>query len=167
MPDKPTWYGRLEEVVAGLEALSFPWVERSTLEQLLGVGRRRAQQILAPLVTRQIGRSGLVDRELLIAHLRRLAGGEAASYEAQRRQKLAGQFAAWRQDWTERPRLLVEASETVLRQNLAGLPPGIRIRSGEIRVTFETPTEALEKLLALAMAIGNDLDGFERMVVAE
>jgi len=31
-------------------------------------------------------------------------------------------------------------------------------------VTFDQPQEALEKLLALAMAISNDFDRFERQV---
>jgi hypothetical protein len=38
------------------------------------------------------------------------------------------------------------------------------LRPGEITVQFSTTVEALEKLLAIAMAAGNDLDGFERLI---
>src|SRR5688500_4263334 len=57
MPDKPTWFGRLDDVISALEALPSPWVDRPTLELLLGVGRR-AQQILAPCVTHRVGANG-------------------------------------------------------------------------------------------------------------
>jgi hypothetical protein len=43
------------------------------------------------------------------------------------------------------------------------LPPGIQLSPGRITVEFQRPQEALERLLALAMAIGNDLDQFERL----
>ena len=49
MPDKPFWCGRLEEIAQELGGLPEPWVDRSILEQALGIGRRRAQQILAPV----------------------------------------------------------------------------------------------------------------------
>ena len=56
MPDKPIWYDRLEEAIGQIEALPYPWVDRATIESVLGVGRRRAQQILQPLLSDQVGR---------------------------------------------------------------------------------------------------------------
>src|SRR4051794_13264881 len=94
MPDKPTWSGRREEVARALRELPDPWVDRATLQHLLGVGARRAQQILAPCISRQVGANGLADREALIAHLERLAAGEAVHYEQQRRRRLAGHLEA-------------------------------------------------------------------------
>jgi hypothetical protein len=38
----------------------------------------------------------------------------------------------------------------------------VRLEPGRITVEFEEPHEALEKLLALAMAISNDFQEFER-----
>src|SRR5687767_8265907 len=99
MPDKPMWYGRLTAAIAELKALPYPWVDRATLERLLGVGRRRAQQILAPCVTHSVGANGLADRGLLIAHLEQLASGDAAVYERQRREKLAREIARLRRNW--------------------------------------------------------------------
>jgi hypothetical protein len=42
----------------------------------------------------------------------------------------------------------------------------VRLAPGEITVRFETVPEALEKLLALGLAIGNDLESFERLTHA-
>ena len=52
----------------------------------------------------------------------------------------------------------------IVNQELAELPAGVMLRPGEITVRFSTAVEALEKLLAIAMAAGNDIDGFERLV---
>lgn len=161
MPDKPLWYGRLEEAIAELEALPFPWVDRSTVERVLGVGRRRAQQILSPCGRRKVGASVLADRAELIERLRALARGDAAGYERQRRRRLALELERLAAGWRERPRLLVSAPPRLAYQGLDRLPAGVAIGPGEVRVRFGSLTEALEKLLALTMAIGNDPGGFE------
>src|SRR3984893_9864731 len=164
MPDKPTWCGHLDEVEQRLLALPDPWVDRTMLEELLGIGRRRAQQILAPCVSRQIGANGLAGRDVLLPRLRRLAAQETTvHYERQRRRRLAGHIDEWRRSWLEQPRVMVEAPLSIVNSSLDGLPAGVSVNRGEISVQFESASEALEKLLALAMAIGNDRDRFERI----
>ena len=163
MPDKPTWYGRLDEVIAELGSLPWPWVDRETLQSLLQVGPRRAQQILRPCVTRQVGANGVADREELIAHLKRLAAGDDAHYERRRRQRLAIVLDGLRRAALAQPKVLVEAPTTVLNQELTNLPDGVSISPGAISITFSSPNEALQRLLALAMAIGNDFNEFERL----
>lgn len=161
MPAKPTWYGCLDRIVAELEALPYPWVDRGTLQFLLGVGPRRAQQLMAECATERVGTSSLADRALLIAHLRRLAEEGDGYHEGRRRQKLAAALERCRQERLNRPQLLVEAPAAVTRHQLQELPPGIQLDAGRITIEFEEPRQALEKLLALAMAIGNDFGGFE------
>lgn len=164
MPAKPIWYSRIPLVIQALEALPRPFVDRATIESLLGVGRRRAQQILAPCVTGRIGANGLADRHTLITHLRRLAHSDSRHYEQRRRQNVAAKLAELEKERRERPRLLVEAPTQVLNQELANLPPGVRLEPGRIIIEFTAPQHALEKLLALAMAISNDFERFERQV---
>lgn len=163
MPDKPTWYGRLDAILQELEALPYPWVDRATLEAILGVGRRRAQQLLQPCVIHQVGSNGLADRTLLVAHLRALAARDEAHYEQQRRRRLAATLAQLRQASLEQPRVLVEAPASVMHQELALLPEGVELGTGYLTVRFGSAQEALEKLLALAIAIGNDMEAFERL----
>jgi hypothetical protein len=161
MPDKPTWCGQLAEITQHLRDLPDPWVDRQTLQNLLGVGRRRAQQILAPCVRRQIGANGVADREALVAHLNRLAAGEASQYEHQRRRRLAEKIGRFQRERSTA--VLVEAPTAVVNQQLEQLPAGVSITPGRITVSFGSTREALEKLLALAMAVGNDPLLFERM----
>jgi hypothetical protein len=164
VPAKPSWYSKISDVIRELENLPRPFIDRATVEFLLGVGRRRAQQIMAPCVKDRVGTNGLADRDAFIAHLRRLAEGDDGYYEGQRRRKVATVLAQLQKERLERPQLLVEAPVQVLTQELENLPEGVRLEPGRITVTFDQTQEALEKLLALAMAISNDFDRFERQV---
>ena len=169
MPDKPFWYYRLDEVIGQLENLPHPFVDRATLEFVLGIGRRRAQQILQPLVCRTLGKNGLAAKEEVIAHLRRLAAGDAACFEKQRRQRLHAILDELHRRAREQPRVLVEAPTAVVNQELESLPPGVHLSPGRIRIDgFRTSDEAKQKLLALILAMGNDPDGFDaRITVPE
>lgn len=164
MPAKPCWLNKIDDVIRDLEARPLPFVDRATVELLLGVGRRRAQQIMAPCIRDRVGTNGLADRDAFIAHLRRLAEGNEGYYERQRRRNVAVALAEWRKERLERPRLLVEAPVQVLTQELENLPEGLRLEPGRIIVTFEQAQQALEKLLSLAIAISNDFDRFEHVV---
>ena len=160
MPDKPFWYHRLDEVIRQLEHLPDTFIDRATLEFMLGIGRRRAQQILQPLVRRTLGKNGLAAKEDVIAHLRHLAAGEAAFFENKRRQRL-GDILAQLHAEARRPRVLVEAPTAIVNQELDSLPPGVHLAPGRILIEeFRTPEEAHQKLLALAMAMANDPLGF-------
>ena len=166
MPAKPAWYSKINDILGELQSLPRPFVDRATLEFLLGVGRRRAQQIMAPCITDHVGTNGLADRDALIAHLRRLAEGDDGFYERQRRRKVAEILSQLQKDRLERPQLFVEAPARIVNQRFENLPAGLRLEPGRITVEFDHPQQALQKLLALAMAIGNDSDCFERQVAA-
>ncbi len=169
MPDKPFWYHRLDDVIAQLEQLPQPFVDRATLEFLLGIGRRRAQQILQPLVCQTIGKNGLAAKEDVIAHLRHLAVGDAAYFEKQRRRRLHAILDELHRQAKEEPRVLVEAPTLIVNQELESLPLGVHLSPGRIQIDgFRTSNEAKQKLLALILAMGNDPEGFDaRITVPE
>jgi hypothetical protein len=165
VPAKPVWYRKLPYIIEELRKQPLPYVDRSTLEFLLGVSRRRAQQIMAPCVLeRRAGINGLADRETLINRLERIAEGDEGTYEIERRRKVANLIEGLRQQWMIQPQLLVEAPTAVVNQEFENLPAGVRLEPGRITVEFDEPQQGLEKLLALAMAISNDFDLFEHCV---
>lgn len=164
MPAKPSWYRKIPSILDSLRQDSRSHFDRAAIEFLLGVSRRRAQQIMAPCVVERVGRSGLAGRDTLIAHLQRLVEGEEAVYEIGRRRKVARVIECLRQERIENPQLLVEAPVSVMNQELTNLPSGVRLEPGRISVEFESPQQGLEKLLALAMAIRNDFGAFESRV---
>ena len=165
MPAKPVWYRKLPNIIEELRRHPHPYVDRATVEFLLGVSRRRAQQIMAPCVLeRRAGVNGLADRDALITRLERIAEGDEGAYEIDRRRKVAKLIEQLRQERIQQPQLLVEAPTAVVNQEFENLPTGVRLDRGRIHVEFDEPHEGLEKLLALAMAISNDFDAFERIV---
>lgn len=165
MPAKPVWYRKLPYIIEELRRHPLPYVDRATIEFLLGVSRRRAQQIMAPCVLeRCAGVNGLADRDTLITRLERITEGEEGFYEIERRRKVANLIENLRQQWMTQPQLLVEAPTAVVNQEFENLPAGVRLEPGRITVEFDEPQQGLEKLLALAMAISNDFDLFERCV---
>src|SRR5690349_10238247 len=102
MPAKPAWYSQLDAIIGQLEALPRPFVDRAHIESLLGVRRRRAQQIMAPCITHYVGTNGLADRDVLIRHLRQLARSDDAGYEQVRRRKVAEILEGLRNDRLDR-----------------------------------------------------------------
>jgi hypothetical protein len=168
LPEKPLWVHRLPEVLKALERLPVPWVDRATVEDLLHVRRRQAQKILAPLATQRCGCSTVVERSVLVRHLERLASGETAYYEQKRRERVWAELEQERRRWLETPPAFVhpkpEMLQAVYKEDFEGLPAGVDLGPGRIEITFEHPTEALEKLLALAMAIGQNQSAFEDRV---
>ena len=119
---------------------------------------------MAPCVTNHVGTSGVADRDALIERLKQIADGQEAFYEIERRRKVARLITDLRQQRIEQPQLLVEAPTAVMNQEFENLPEGVTLEPGRITVEFADPQQGLEKLLALAMAISNDFDLFERQV---
>ena len=168
MPDKPLWFDRLPAAIQALEENSEPWIQRSDLEALLGVGRRRAQQLLSPLAKHRIGSSLVASRADLIAHLKRVAAGDQAWYEERRRKHLWAQLDQMRRAWAIQPPVLVEVPQDQIRRverhDFEGLPEGVELAPGSITVRFSEPEEALRKLMALAMAISQNRLAFDARV---
>jgi hypothetical protein len=170
MPDKPLWLARLPATIEQLESSSDPWVDRTRLEQLLGVGRRRAQQLLSAVASRAVGSSRVALAADVIEYLQQIAAGEVAYYDAQRRKQLWDHLGQRRQEWLEQPPVLVDVSETTVRRvqlhDFDGLPQGVSLAPGSIHISFATPEEALEKLVALALAISRNQEAFDDLVRA-
>jgi hypothetical protein len=146
MPARPAWISRINGICSELESLPRPFVDRSTLESVLQVGRRRAQQILAPCVSDHVRANGLADREAIIRRLSEIAAGEEDRFEIKRRHKVAGVIEKLRRERIESPQVLVEAPVRVLSQQFRRLPAGVTIAPGRITVEFTEPQQALEKL---------------------
>ena len=168
MPDKPLWLDRLPDAIRQLQQNAEAWVDRPTLEQLLGIGRRRAQQLLAPVATRRVGTSVVADRTAVIEHLTRIAAREEFHYDERRRQQLWTHLSEARRDWMERPPVLVEVPNAQVRRvevhDFDGLPAGVDLGPGRITVEFGSPDEALQKLMALARAISRNREAFDGLV---
>jgi hypothetical protein len=156
MPDKPLWLGRLDVAIVEIEASDDPYIATAELRRLLRVGQRRAQQIMGPFVHHAVGRSGLARRKDVVNYFRSISGGGQAAFERRRIERMRGIL----QEARSQPRILVDVSEETTRGDMDGLPEGVLVAPGQITLQFTSPEQALEKLVALAMAVANDMQTF-------
>jgi hypothetical protein len=163
MPAKPEWLLRLPEIRVELEHLDVPVVDRSGIERIFGLRRRRAIELMHEFGGYQAGRTFLLDRARLLEALQSLESGEDYTAEKRRRERLGDVVEASREHLiSTRVRIPVRAAAA--RASLDRLAPGVLLMPGMLSIEFRHPIELLEKLYELAQAISHDFDKFEELV---
>ena len=159
MPAKPTWLLHIPDIIAQLEVFDIPVVDRAMVEHLFLLRRRRAIELLHRFGGYQAGRTFLIDRRLLIEHLRRIAEGEEFRNESQRKERLDGTLEQLR-------RMRAAASVNIpitaegMSRKVAGLSPDVELQPGHLRIEFSGVEDLLSKLYELSQAAANDFDRF-------
>ncbi len=157
MRTKKTWLLRLPEIRKELMAMNVPVVDRAVFERLFGVRRRRAIQLLHFFRGYQAGRTFLVDRVSLIEQLAPLEASTEFALEQHRRQHLVEALDQLRRAKAgARVVIPVEA----VKQNGGGLPAGVQVEPGMLRIDFNDVTDLLAKLYGVAQAATADFDSF-------
>ena len=163
MPAKPEWLLRLPDIRAELEHLNVPVVDRSGVERIFGLRRRRAIELMHEFGGYQAGRTFLLDRARLLEALQSLESREDYIAEKRRRQRLRDVVEASREHLIlTRVRIPVRAA--AVRPSLDRLAPGVLLLPGVLSIEFRNPIELLEKLYWLAQAIGHDFEKFEGLL---
>lgn len=163
MPAKPSWFLRVPEILAELESLTVPFLDRPTVERLFLVRRRRANQLMTQFGGFQIGRTFLVDRSQLTEWLRALADGRDFDLESRRRSRVLQSLEEARKIQAAR-RVMVPAPPSKSRPEIEDLPPDIHLRPGELRIEFTGAEDLLRHLVQLTQAIVSDYTRFEDLV---
>ena len=161
MPVKKTWLLRLPEILQELAGLEVPVLDRAVFERIFGVRRRRAIQLMHFLDGYESGSALLVDRMALLRQLEPLQAGTEFVMEQRRRQRLA--------EALEKVRRYRTASRVLIRPlpfngKLTGLPKGIWLEPGGLKVDFHSAEDLFSKLLALAQAAAADFEAFQAAV---
>jgi hypothetical protein len=163
MPAKPEWLLRLPEIRAELEHLEVPVVDRSGVERIFGLKRRRAIELMHEFGGYQTGRTFLLDCARLLEALQSLESREDYSAEKRRRERLRDVVEASREHLIlTRVRIPVRAAAA--RPSLDRLAPGVLLLPGVLTIEFQHPVELLEKLFGLAQAISHDFERFEGLL---
>ena len=159
MPDKPLWFSQLPLILASLaqrDPASPPWITRQDVESLLGVGPRRAQQILLACPHHRLGRNLLVSLDNFRSFLLHAAASSPAQAESLRRQRLASMVQSWRQNLQTNPPILISAPSNIAKTRLDSLPQEVQLTDNLLLITHHNRQDLLEKLLALACALAHD-----------
>ena len=159
MPAKAQWLLQIPEIMSLLETFDVPVVDRAIIEHLFGLRRRQAIELLHRFGGFQTGRTYLVDRRLLIGHLRRLAEGEEFQREHRRRERLDDTVDQLRRLQTA-VRVKIPVRPDGLSRKLADLLPGVALEAGHLHIAFSGTEDLLGKLFELSQAANNDFDRF-------
>ena len=159
MPAKALWLLHITEIIAMLETFDVPVVDRAIIERLFGLRRRRAIELLHRFGGFQTGRTFLLERRLLIEHLRRLADGEEFQRESRRKERLDHTVDQLRRQQTA-ARVKISVQPDVFSRKLANLSPGVALEAGHLHITFSGTDDLLGKLFELSQAASNDFDRF-------
>jgi len=164
MPAKPTWLLQVPEMLEALRAMSVPFLDRTAVERLFRVRRRRAIQLMSTLGGGYlVGKTFLVGRLQLITELEAISRGDEFSFERRRKERLVKDLEQSRKEIAGR-RVRIQAPPDASDRTIGDLPAGIHLRPGELRIEFFGTEDLLRHLFELSQAIINDYQRFERLV---
>lgn len=162
MPTKPSWILELPRIRKVLESLETPVIDRAGVEEIFGVRRRRAVQLMHKFGGYQAGRTFLVERGKLLQAVCRIETGEY-DWELGRRKRLVAEIERAKQLLPGRQVRLVAPADVVERR-MADLSAGVHLQPGELRIEFNGAEDLLRQMFELSQAIMNDYRRFEEIV---
>jgi hypothetical protein len=166
MPSQPQWLLRLPEIIAELEQLEMPIVDRAIFEKVFGVGRRRAIQLMHHFEGHQVGRTFIIDRTLLLDRLRDGRSSNDFDREQTRHLRVVEELMRLRKLAPGR-NIRIPVEPQVRDHRLSDLPAGIHLKPGELRMEFAGIEDLLRHLFELSQAILNDYRRFEELIEGE
>jgi hypothetical protein len=166
MPAKAQWLLRVPEILEELRALDVPVVDRAVCERLFRLRRRRAIDLLRCFGGYQAGRTFLIDRPKLVAQLEQIRDSADFKMEWRRKERLADRLEAMRR-LQAGARVAIPVEAEAMSQRWPDLPEGVGLSPGVLHIQFQSSEELLSKLFALAQAIANDYEGFEKRTAGE
>jgi hypothetical protein len=165
MPAQPSWHLRVPEIRAILGGPSSPpFLDRPAIEQLFGLRRRQAIRILTACGGYQVGKTFLVNREVLLAYLEEVAAAGAVDRIRQRKLRISAALNEGA-NHAAAQRTQIRTDANLLRRLPADLPPAIElVGPGKLQISFQGATDLLAQIAELAAAATNDFPRFRKIV---
>ena len=167
MPARPAYFHRLADAITVLERLSCAWIDRQTLQDILGVSKTVAWRVLRQCGASQgPGNTLICERQQLVAALESLRTGEPCGRELRRRQRLEDRLTqlltAAR---SQHIRVVPDSSALELvSTRFAHLPPGVELSPARLSIDFFGTEDFLEKLGAVVFALQNDFETISDLI---
>jgi hypothetical protein len=161
MPAQALWIERLPDILQQVSVPDAPaWWDRVAIQTLFGLKRSRAVWLMRQIGAREMGAALVVDRAALERFLRNPEHRDVYQAEQFRSGRVARALGEARRDLGRRA-IVIPAAADAERVDFAGLPPGIQLQRHQLTISFDAPTELLEKLFALSQALLHDYETFE------
>jgi hypothetical protein len=162
MPAKAAWLLEVPRILDELTGLEAPVVDRTVFERIFHVRRRRAIQLMHHFGGYQVGKTFLVERHALMDSLAEVRDGAEFRGESQRKERLAKLLDELRKH-RKAAAISIAVNDDSFSRTMVNLPDGVSFAPGALEVRFGSTEELLSKLFALAQAIANDFEAFERL----
>lgn len=149
MPPQPLWLPRVKSIIESLDSghiASLPFLTRASVEQLFGIRRRQAIDLMHRMDHYQIGKELVVSPAVLKRWLARAGIGEKvwfAEVVRTRVEELVEQ-AQWERE-ARKTRVVVPHKTVELK--LEGMPPTVSLQPGEMRIAFSGAEDCLGNYL--------------------
>jgi len=165
VPNKPSWLLRVNEILEDLngpQMAAHPFLTRAAVEELFGLKRRQAIELMHSVEGYRIGKAFVVGRAELAAWLRRASVGEQVWWEEVRHTRLEKVIEeVWEEREARKQRALVP--RTTLELKFEGIPPTVSLTPGELRIQFSGADDLFRQLFELAQAMKNDYERFKAL----
>ena len=167
MPARPAYFHRLADAITVLERLSCAWIDRQTLQDILGVSKTVAWRVLRQCGASQgPGNTLICERQQLVAALESLRTGEPCGRELRRRQRLEDRLTQLLTAARSQHIRVVPDSRALelVSTRFAQLPPGVELSPARLTIDFFGTEDFLEKLGAVVFALQNDFETISDLI---
>jgi hypothetical protein len=127
-----------------LVEVQLPVIDRAAVEQLFGLQRRQAIELVNRFGGYQAGRTLLIGRDQLVAQLDAIVAGDDFQHESARRERLSSAVERVRRT-RESEAVRIPISPAIFATRMETLGPGVQLRPGKLEVEF-TGAEDLLRL---------------------
>jgi hypothetical protein len=146
-----------------VETADVPFLDRSGVEALFGLRRRQALKMVHALGGYRVGNVLLAPRESVLHFLDATRRGKLYRAERVRRERILETIEEAKREIDARKVKLKVPRAAAAKRTVAELPEGIRLSPTELRVTFSSGQDLLQKLYELSRAIAADFPRFEAL----
>jgi len=167
LPAQPAYFHRLADAIEALEKLPSAWIDRRTLQTVLGVSKTVAWRLLCSCGASQgPGNTLICPRQELVAALEGLRSGQGCVQELRRRQRLEDRLTqlvtAAR---AQRIRVVPDSRALALvSTRFTQLPGGVELSAARLTIDFHGTEDFLAKFGAVVFALQNDFEAVSRFL---
>ena len=157
MPAKSQWLLQIPTIIEQLRAIAVPVIDRTVVERIFGVRRRRAVELMRRFGGYRAGNAILLDRSGLICQLEAVGAGAEVAQERRRKERLSEKL-----DSLHRHRAAAAVQIPVLSRVAGTLPEGVMLETGRLTVEFAGVEQLLSRLYGLVQAAAEDYEQFRQ-----
>jgi len=168
MPARPSYAGRIGEMIRILEACQESWIDRRQVEEGLGVSKTVAWRLLRRLGAREgPGNTLILSRAEAIRGLKSLQeDGGAVDLEIRRRFRLEHYLNQMR-GFVAAQRTTIASQERAMdlvNTRFQSLPPNVSLTARSLHIDFDSASGFLKAFGAVVFALNNDYEAIREFI---